>query len=100
MFVHAVYFWLRPELNEEQRATFIAGVNSLATVGTVQHSFIGVPASTDRPVIDRSYSYAAVLVFENKQGHDDYQVDPIHLNFVEECGTFWSKVLIYDSVSP
>jgi hypothetical protein len=100
MFVHAVYFWLRAGLDEEQRATFIQGVNSLATVATVRHAFIGVPASTDRPVIERSYSHAVVLVFEDKQGHDDYQVDPIHLRFVEECGTLWSKVTIYDSVSP
>ena len=28
MMVHSVYFWLKPELTEEQRATFWAGVNS------------------------------------------------------------------------
>ena len=98
MFVHSVYFWLKEDLTAEQRETFVSRINALKKIEPVRHAFIGVPAPTDRPVIDRSYSYALTLVFEDEEGHDRYQVHPLHENFVEGCGTFWNKVRIYDSV--
>ncbi|MFM8334667.1 MAG: Dabb family protein [Opitutaceae bacterium] len=30
-------------------------------------------------------------------GHDAYQVDPLHLAFVERFKTFWNRVQIYDA---
>ena len=99
MFVHAVYFWLRPDLTPAQRAQFDAGVRSLGTIESVEQCYIGVPASTDRPVIDRSYSHALVVVFADEAGHDAYQVHPLHERFRTECGSLGTKVQIYDSVS-
>ncbi|MGE0886276.1 MAG: Dabb family protein [Blastocatellales bacterium] len=99
MFIHSVYFWLKPELTENQRATFWKGVNSLTTVKSVRHGFVGTPAATDRPVIDRSYSCALIIICDDDAGHEAYQVDPVHDRFREECGEFWSKVLIYDSIT-
>jgi hypothetical protein len=97
MFVHAVYFWLREDLSEQERATFVELVHSLATIEDVHQGYIGQPAGTNRPVINRSYSWAEILVFKDRAAHDRYQMHPTHKRFVERCGTFWTKVLIYDS---
>jgi hypothetical protein len=98
-FVHAVYFWLRPDLSAEQQAAFVRGLQSLRGIETVQHGWIGVPAATDRPIIERSYSYALTLVFANDAAQEAYQVDPVHERFREEFGQgYWERVLIYDSV--
>ena len=99
MFIHSVYFWLKPGLAPEQRAAFDAGVRSLTTIETVRQGYVGRPAATDREIIDRSYSCALVLVFEDQAGHDRYQVDPVHDRFREQCAAFWSKVLIYDATT-
>jgi hypothetical protein len=53
----------------------------------------------DRPIIERSYSYALTVVFEDEAAHDRYQVHPVHDVFRETCGTFWSRVQIYDSIT-
>ena len=98
MFVHAVYFWLKDGLADEDKKTFVRGVNSLAAIETVRHGHVGVPAETTRPIIERSYSYALVLFFDDKAAHDAYQTHPVHDRFREQCSTFWRKVLIYDSV--
>lgn len=98
MFVHAVYFWLREDLRPEERETFVAGLHSLIGLPSVRHGYIGTPADTDRPIIDRSYSYALVVVFDDAAGHDAYQVHPTHDRFRETCGAFWTRVQIYDSV--
>jgi Stress responsive A/B Barrel Domain len=99
MFVHSVYFWLKPDLTEEQRAKFWESVRSLTTIESVRQGFVGSPASTDRPIIDRSYSCALIVIFDDDAGHDAYQVHPVHDKFREECAPFWSKVLIYDAVN-
>lgn len=98
MFVHSVFFWLRPDLGAEERRVFVQGVRALAELPSVRHGWAGVPANTDRPIIERGYSYALTVVFDDEAGHDEYQVHPVHDRFREECGAFWTRVLIYDSV--
>lgn len=98
MFMHAVYFWLKDELTPEQHAAFERGVRTLPTITEIAHAHIGTPAPTNRPVIDRSYSYALILEFANKASQDIYQEHPIHLKFVQDFGDYWTRVQIYDSV--
>lgn len=98
-FTHHVFFWLKnPESNSdfEQLAE---GLKKLSKVKTIQEFHIGKPASTRREVIESGYSLSWLLLFESKEDHDSYQVDPIHLKFVEECAQLWSKVVIYDTVN-
>lgn len=98
MFVHSVYFWLRPDLSAEEQDRFVREATALKEIRSVRHAWVGTPAETDRPVIDRSYSYALTVVFDDEAAHDEYQVDPIHDRFREQCAPLWNRVLIYDSV--
>jgi hypothetical protein len=98
MFVHAVYFYLRDNLTADERSKFETHAKALLTIKGVEHGYLGVPATTDRAVIERGYSKALVLVFADAAAEAAYQVDPIHDVFRNECGTFWSSVRIYDSV--
>jgi hypothetical protein len=98
MLVHTVYFWLKPELTAAQRADFRRGIESLGTIKAVEKCYVGTPAKTEkRPIIDDSYSVALTVVVADIAGHDAYQVDPIHLAFVNSFKTFWTKVQIYDA---
>jgi len=98
MFVHAVYFWLRPDLSSDEHARFVAGLDTLRTIASAKQCYVGVPADTDRPVIERGYSYALVLAFVDEAQHDAYQVDPVHQQFVADCKSLWASVRIFDSV--
>jgi hypothetical protein len=99
MFIHAVYFWLRDDLPSADVARFDAGLASLRSIEDVRQGWIGVPAATDRPVIDRSYSRALVLVFDDAEAQERYQVHPVHDRFREECARYWTAVRIYDSIA-
>ncbi len=99
MFVHTVYFWLKPDLTAEQLKTCVAGMKSLIGIKTVRFGHLGKPAATDRPIIERGYSYALVVAFDDVAGHDYYQEVDIHDRFRQQCGSFWHKVIIYDSVT-
>lgn len=99
IFVHAVYFWLKEDITAEGREKFKLGVNSLLDTPGLTFGHVGTPASTDRPVIDRSYSYALLLVFNSQQEHDAYQeTDANHQLFISSCKEFWTKVQIFDSI--
>jgi hypothetical protein len=98
MLFHNVYFWLKPGLTPSQREEFRRGVESLAGIKAVDKVSVGGPAATgDRPVIERSYDVALIVQCRDIAAHDAYQVDPLHLAFVEKFKTFWVRVQIYDS---
>jgi hypothetical protein len=97
MFVHSVYFWLDRNLTRADEERFRQRLEELGKIPSVKHAFVGRPAATNRPVIDRTYSFAATLVFENAEGEAAYQVHPEHLRFVQECASMWIRVTIYDS---
>jgi len=95
MFVHCVYFWLKPGITAAEREEFVRGAKSLTKIKSVRHGFLGRPASTDRPIIDRSYSYGLVVAFDDLAGHDAYQTDPVHDAF-RKLSHLWTQVKIYD----
>jgi len=98
VFVHHVYFWLKNPDSKEDRNKLVEGLKKLSKVKTIKFFHIGQPAPTNRDVIDRSYAISWLAFFETKEGQDSYQIDPIHLKFVEECSPVWNRVLVYDSI--
>ncbi|TAH17771.1 MAG: Dabb family protein [Cytophagales bacterium] len=98
MMAHIVYFWAKPDLSVADKQKFEAGMNTLLKIKAVKMGYVGKPASTtQRDVVDSSYTYSLFLFFDDVKGHDAYQIDPIHLAFVEGNKQFWTKVVIYDS---
>jgi len=98
-FIHHVFFWLKEDSDKEIRLKFEKALKELVTVETIQDYQIGVPAPTDREVIDTTYSYSVISTFRNKEDQDVYQTHPKHLKFIADCQELWERVLVYDSVS-
>jgi hypothetical protein len=97
--IHHVFFWLKEPQNPEVRKRFEAALRQLLKVKTIRLSHIGIPASTEqRDVVDHSYTYSYMVIFDSKEDQLSYQVDPVHQKFVEENSQLWSKVVVYDSV--
>lgn len=100
MLVHSVYFWLKPELTDAQRAEFRRGVESLKAIRCVEAVYVGAPAGVpDRSVVDKSFSVGLTVVCRDVAAHDAYQADPIHTAFAATFKTFWSRLTIFDSQS-
>jgi len=97
MLVHSVFFWLKPELGDEERAAFREGLESLRGIETVTDLYIGSPADTHRPVIERTYTFGLTVLLAGMPEHDAYQVHPLHQAFLARFGDCWERVLIYDA---
>ncbi len=98
LFIHHVYFWLEHPHKTEEHTAMLEGLQALSKVPSIQQFHIGVPASTNRDVIDTSYQFSWLAIFPTKEAQDAYQVDPIHLHFVDTCKHLWKKVSVLDSV--
>lgn len=97
MFSHVVIFWTDP--NDPQAADkLIAGMEKyLKPIPGVEKFHIGRMAGSHRPVVDQSYQVALNLIFPNKKAQDDYQVHPLHIEFVETVfKKVCKRVVVYD----
>ncbi|MGA2255691.1 MAG: Dabb family protein [Thermoguttaceae bacterium] len=50
-----------------------------------------------RPVNDRAFDVALLVVFSERAHHDAYQQAPRHLKFIEENKGNWKQVRVFDS---
>ena len=99
-FVHTVFFWLKNPSDQTERARFEKSLKTFINSSAyIKSKHLGVPADTNRPVIDRSYTYCLSLTFTSKADQDQYQKEDVHLVFIKESEMLWKKVLVYDSVS-
>ena len=97
-FIHHVYFWLKHPESKEDLQKLVEGLEVLATVEEIKMYHIGVPAPTDREVIDNTYSISWLNIFETSEDLDAYQIHPKHLKFISDCSSLWGKVKVYDSL--
>jgi hypothetical protein len=97
MFSHVVIFWTDPA-NPKAADELIAGANQfLKPIPGVLQFHVGKMVPSHRPVVDQSYQVALNLIFPDKKSQDDYQVHPMHVQFVE--GVFkrtCKMVAVYD----
>jgi len=96
MHIHNVYFWLERDLEKEMRSSFEQGLNSLCLDSAVKSGFFGKPAKTDRDVVDNSYTYALVLIFDDLIAHDKYQSGLVHDQFIAKHSSKWNRAMVYD----
>ena len=97
-FVHAVYFYLSDSMDQQMKDDFMLVLDTLATIPSLKNVYYGPPANTPRKVVDNSYDYAFICVFDSKEGHDAYQVHPVHEAFRQRYSPLIADVKIYDNV--
>ncbi len=96
MLVHSVYFWLKKDLSQADRDAFLEGLGALSEINVVRSFAAGMPASTDRPVVEKSYDFALLVLLDDMEAHDVYQESALHQEFLGNFSTFWEKVVVYD----
>jgi hypothetical protein len=99
MFIHTVYFWLKPNTPSAAVDQLLADCHQLlTTIPSVRHLWAGRPANTPRDVVDNSYAVGLTVILEDSAGHDVYQTHEAHLQFIARHKANWQRVQIYDFV--
>jgi hypothetical protein len=98
MLVHHVLFWLKNPEDATGKIKFREGLQKLKEIESIRQLYIGTPGPPDRPVVERSYTFSLLLVFDDMAGHDVYQGHPIHKAFLDMHREDWSRVQIIDAL--
>ncbi|HZZ43479.1 MAG TPA: Dabb family protein [Tepidisphaeraceae bacterium] len=97
MFIHTVFFWLKPSAPAGEAQRIAASCRELLTkIPTVLRLDTGHPANTPRDVVDNSYHVALSISFATSADHDIYQSHPLHDDFINRHKEHWQRVQVYD----
>ena len=99
LIAHYVLFWLKESLSENEKKDFTQFFEELKKVPTIKSLHYGSPANTtQRDVVDNSFSYNLLVYFDNMEDLNVYETDPIHLEAIEKYSKYWTKVVVHDSI--
>jgi len=85
MFSHVVIFWTDPK-NPNAANLLLSGAEKyLKPIPGVLSFHVGRMVASNRPVVEQSYQIALNLIFPDKKTQDEYQVHPLHIEFVEKA---------------
>lgn len=96
---HMVYFTLK-DASASVQQKFIAECRRLQEIPGIVFFAVGtlVPDLV-RPVNVRDFHVGVSVVFENRDAHDKYQVDPRHQRFLAENKDNWQQVRVFDCIA-
>ncbi len=97
-FMHQVYFWLKHPEKLADCKRFEEGLQLLVTIPEIKLYHWGKAVPSNRDVVDDSFSYSYLAVFDSPTDQETYQTHPTHLKFIEEYGDLWEKVVVYDAL--
>jgi Stress responsive A/B Barrel Domain len=97
MFSHVVIFWTKPDVPGAADALLAGAEEYLRPIPGVRSFHIGRMVASHRAVVDQTYQVALNLIFDTKQEQDDYQVHPLHIEFVEKVFKLnCARAVVYD----
>jgi hypothetical protein len=97
MFSHIVIFWAKPDKPEATEELIAGAKKYLQPIPGIRGFHVGRMAPSHRGVVDQTYQAALNLTFDTKQAQDDYQVHPLHTEFVEKVfKPNCDRVVVYD----
>ena len=93
--IHQVYFYLHDAADTKEFMT--DAVPMLGRCKNVGQFIIGTPAPTaERDVVDHSFHVCCTAFFDSLEDQAAYQVDPLHLEFIDKYSHLWKSVKVYD----
>jgi hypothetical protein len=96
-FTHHVHFWLK---NRADRDLLIEGLHTLSTIKYIRDYHVGIPADTFRDVVDRTYDVSLLVLFDDLEAAEAYEVDEQHVAFIQKyVRPLVEKAVVQDSVN-
>ncbi len=98
MIAHNVYFTLNDNSAEAKKKLVDACKKHLTKhPGEVYFAAGTLAESLQRPINDRDFDVALIIVFKDQAAHDKYAVAERHKQFIAENRENWKKVRVFDA---
>ena len=79
LLVHVVYFRLKKDLSDQEKAAFVKEVKTLEQIEEVQNLLVGPFEDLDDARALSEYNMVMQMAFSSKEDYDNYQKHPVHL---------------------
>jgi hypothetical protein len=98
MLGHMVYFTLKDK-SPAAVENMVAACKKYLTghPGTVFFAAGTLIPDLARPVNQLDFDVALQMIFDSRASHDAYQVNPRHVQFIEENKAGWERVRVFDA---
>lgn len=98
MILHSVFFYLNENAPAGTSVDMQADIKTkLSQIDTVINIWAGPPEDIDRDVVDNDYGMSLHAMFEDREGLQAYQSDPLHVAFVETFKPYFERIRVYDT---
>ena len=96
-FSHVVILWTNPAKERAVEQLLEGAERYLRPIAGIVSFHAGKMVISERPVVDQTYQVALNVTFKDKAAQDRYQVDPLHIEFVQKVlKPLVTKVVVYD----
>src|SRR5262245_17350351 len=97
MFSHVVIFWTDPAMPSAAHELIDGANKYLKPIPGVTHFHVGKMVPSHRTVVDQTYQVGLNIIFQDKKTKDDYQLHPLHVEFIEKVfKRVCTRVVVYD----
>lgn len=97
MFSHVVIFWTDPARPKATDELITGAKRYLASIPGIVSFHVGRMVPSHRAVVDQSYQVGLNVQFTDKKAQDEYQIHPMHLEFLEKVfKPLCKRVVVYD----
>lgn len=94
---HLILIWQKADTPASQTEALLRETRNLEKIPGVKSILIRTPVTSDRPVVDDSFSYAILMTFASVQDMQNYQQHPQHVQFLKDhVQGKMEKLVIYD----
>lgn len=98
MILHSVFFYLKDVAPVETAGLMQAEIlEKLSGISSVREILAGPPQGIDRDVVDNDYAMSLHAKFDDLQGLQSYQSDPVHVAFVDRFKPHFERIRVYDT---
>jgi hypothetical protein len=95
---HMVYFTLEDDSQDKVELLLSECKKYLNDHPGLEYFAVGsLNRELSRPVNDRDFHVSLNTVFSDRAAHDAYQVNPRHVEFIENNKSNWKQVRVFDS---
>lgn len=98
MILHSVFFYLKEGSPAETAGLMKEEIlQKLSGIASVREILAGPPQGIDRDVVDNDYAMSLHAKFDDLEGLQAYQTDPVHVAFVDRFKPFFERIKVYDT---
>jgi hypothetical protein len=98
MILHSVFFYLKDEAPADAAGLMRTEIlDKLSGIASVREIMAGPPQGIDRDVVDNDYAMSLHAKFDDLQGLQSYQTDPVHVAFVDRFKPHFERIRVFDT---